>query len=267
SAPSALLIDDISRDGRRVLMRRVVPRGTMIGLAPGESKERDLSRFDFSTVADLSADGKTLLFYEWGAAVKGKHIAYLRATDGSNPNLLGEGNPLALSPTHQWALARQQTIPPQLVLLPTGTGQPRTLPRGTIIEFTDWAAWLDPERIVFSASEPGKRARTFVQDIEGGLPEGVTPEGIVGVLLSPDGKLVVAVDKYQQYYLYPIDGGNPRAVDGYLKDDVILQWANDGTIFLRDSEEERLSIYKLDLKSGLRKLWKQLSPPYPAGLV
>src|SRR5262249_20494753 len=114
SAPSALLIDDISRDGRRVLMRRVVPRGTMIGLAPGESKERDLSRFDFSTVADLSADGKTLLFYEWGAADKGKHIAYLRATDGSNPKLLGEGKPLALSPTHQWALARQQTIPPQL---------------------------------------------------------------------------------------------------------------------------------------------------------
>ena len=224
--------------------------------------------FDFSTVADLSADGKTLLFYEWGTGVNAKHLAYLRTTEASESRRLGEGKPLALSPTRQWALARQLTTPPQLVLLPTGTGQPRVLPSGPIAEFADWAAWLDSERIIFSASEQGRRLRTYIQNIDGGLPEPVTPEGIVGVLLSPDGRTIAAVDKYQQYYLYPIDGGDPHAIDGYLKDDVLLQWASDGeSIFLHDSHDEKLTVYKLHLKTGERKLWKEFVPPYPAGLI
>jgi serine/threonine protein kinase/Tol biopolymer transport system component len=268
SAVGGLWIDDISRDGRRVLVRRVAPRGIIIAALAGTPSPRDLSLFDFSTVADLSADGKTLLFYEWGTGVNAKHLAYLRTTEASESRRLGEGKPLALSPTRQWALARQLTTPPQLVLLPTGTGQPRVLPSGSIAEFADWAAWLDSERIIFSASEQGRRLRTYIQNIDGGLPEPVTPEGIVGVLLSPDGRTIAAVDKYQQYYLYPIDGGDPHAIDGYLKDDVLLQWASDGeSIFLHDSHDEKLTVYKLHLKTGERKLWKEFVPPYPAGLI
>ena len=121
---------------------------------------------------------------------------------------------------------------------------------------------------MFSAAQPGRRGRTYIQDIDGGLPEPVTPEGIVGILLSNDGRRIAAVDKYQQYYLYSIDGGEPSALDGYVEGDVLLQWSSDGrAIFLRDSDDTRLSIYKLDLKTGTRTLWKQLSPPYPAGLV
>lgn len=267
ASPSSLWLDDISRDGRRVLLKRVVPRAAMIARGPGDSKERDLSWFDFSTVADLSSDGKTLLFYEWGAGVRGIFTAYLRSTDAPEPKQLGEGKPLALSPDGQWALARQQTLPPQLVLLPTGAGQQKTLPRGAIGEFLDWAAWFPDGRIVFSAAEPGQRARTYIQDIDGGLPQPVTPEGIVGTLLSPDGRLIAAMDRYEQYYLYPTDGGESSALEGYVEGDVLLQWSRDGAIFLRAPDDMKLSIYKLDLKTGTRTLWKQLTPPYPAGLI
>jgi Tol biopolymer transport system component len=261
-------MDDISHDGRRALVRRIAPRGIIIGHLPGAIVPRDLSLFDFSTVADLSTDGKTLLFYEWGAGAKGKHVAYLRSTEVSESRQLGEGKPLALSPTHQWALARQYTTPPQLVLLPTGTGQPKTLPRGSITEFADWAAWLDSERIIFSGSESGHHLRTYIQNIDEGLPVAVTPEGIAGVLLSPDGRTIAAIDKYQQYYLYSIDGGDPHTIDGYHDDDVFLQWSSDGeALFLRDSNDEKLTIYKLNLKTGSRDLWKELEPPYPAGLI
>ncbi len=75
-APGALIISDISRDGRRALLWRGTPRAVMISLVPGAPKERDLSWFDYSTAADLSADGKTLLFYEWGEGSRGTLTVY-----------------------------------------------------------------------------------------------------------------------------------------------------------------------------------------------
>src|SRR6185436_17004151 len=98
--------------------------------AAADGVERDLSWFDYSTVADLSADGKTLLFYEWGEAVGAAPTIFIRRTDGSVPVSLGEGRPLALSPDTRWVAAVQGTDAARLVLLPAGTGEVRPLPRG-----------------------------------------------------------------------------------------------------------------------------------------
>jgi Tol biopolymer transport system component len=267
-APGFFVIKDISRDGRLALIRRATPRAVMIGRASGDSKERDLSWFDWSTVADLSADGKTLLFYEWGSGV-GNVTVYLRKTDGSDAVRLGEGKPLSLSPDGKWALALHQTPPPQLVLLPTGPGEQKPLPRGAISEFLHWAAWSpDGGRILFAATELGHRPRTYAQDIQGGLPRPVTPEGMVGALLSPDGKRLVTAGRYGEYYLCPVEGGEPQPLNGYDDGDVPIQWTGDGrSLFLRGPGDMELKIYKLDLASGRRDFWKELTPPYPAGLI
>src|SRR5262245_8940396 len=268
SLPGSINVWDISRDGRFVI-RASTPRAVVVGLPPGVSKERELSWFDFSTAADLSSDGKTLLFYEWGAGVRGNETTYLRKTDGSDAKRLGDGKPLALSPDGQLALALQRSAPPKLVLLPTGRGKPKLLPRGVISEFLQWAAWSPRgERIFFTGKEQDRRGRTWVQDLDGGLPQPVTPEGMEGTLLSPDGKVIVAADRYQQYYLYPVDGGQPTSLEGYEEGDVPLQWSGDGhAIFLRDPGDTKLKIYRLDLRTGTRKLWKELTPPYAAGLI
>jgi len=268
SVPMYTWIHDIFRDGQ-VLLQLSRPRAAMIALASGAEKERDFSWFDLSVAADLSADGKVLLFYEYGGAVDENRTIYLRKTDGSDAKRLGEGTPLALSPDGQWALALQHTVPPQLVLLPTGIGKPKPLPRGVIGEFLDWAGWSpDGSRVFFTAIEQGHRARTYVQDIDGGLPQAVTPEGMAGTLLAPDGKLIAAVDRYQQYYLCPVDGGEPSPLDGYDDGDVLLQWSSDGrAIFLRGLDSKELKIYRLDLRNGTKTLWKDLTPPNPAGLM
>ena len=62
-----------------------------MALGADGAKERELSWFDYSTVADLSADGKTLLFYEWGEGVGAKPTIFIRKTDGSDAVRLGEG--------------------------------------------------------------------------------------------------------------------------------------------------------------------------------
>jgi hypothetical protein len=60
-------LHDISKQGR-VLFSRDDLRAGMIGLAPGESKERDLSWHDWTVPRDLSDDGKLVSFDETGEA-------------------------------------------------------------------------------------------------------------------------------------------------------------------------------------------------------
>ena len=67
-------------------------RRELMGLVGTESKERELSWLDYSYPADLSADGKTLLFDEeggGGALDYSKsggftYAVYFRKTDGSS---------------------------------------------------------------------------------------------------------------------------------------------------------------------------------------
>jgi hypothetical protein len=54
--------------------------------APGESKQRDLLWFDGMIEISLSADGKTALLLEVGAAAASVTPFYPRKTDGSRPS-------------------------------------------------------------------------------------------------------------------------------------------------------------------------------------
>jgi serine/threonine protein kinase len=270
SYPGVGVLYDVSSDGHRALLKRGTPRSWVMCRTPGATKERDLSWFDWSAAADLSADGKMLLFYENGYAVRGTRTTYLRKTDGSNAVRLGEGRPLALSPDGKWALVLQEGSPPQLVLLPTGPGEQRPLPRGAISEYL-FAGWFpDGRQIFFSGAEAGHPPRTYIQDIGSGELHPVTPEGLVGALLSPDGKLIASFDRHGEFYLCAVDGGEPRDIDGYLEGDILIQWSGDGrSLFLREAGagELALKIYKLDIVSGRREFWMELTPPDSAGLI
>jgi Tol biopolymer transport system component len=271
SSPGALKLHDISPDGQHVLLTRGTTRGGIVALNSDGPKERELSWFDYSTVADLSADGKTLLFYEWGEGVDAKPTVFIRGTDGSDAVRLGEGRPLALSPDGQWALAVQDDAFTQVALLPTGAGDVRRLARGPIVEYLDWAAWSpDRRRIYLAGRDASDVRRTYVQDVDGGGdPRPITPEGFVGLLLSPDGRTLAAVDRYGEYYLYAVDGASePRPLPGYLDGDVLLQWSADGRfLFVREAGNLTLRIHRLDVSSGAREFWKELVPPDPTVLV
>lgn len=269
SSPGTLKLNDISRDGQ-VLLTRGTTRGGIMALGAGGTTDRELSWFDYSTVGDLSADGKTLLFYEWGEGVGAKSTIFLRTTDGGDAVRLGEGRPLALSRDGQWTIAVQDDSSAQLVLLPTRTGDVRRMARGPIAEYLDWAAWSpDGRRIYFAARDASDVRRTYVQDVDGGEPRPVTPDGFVGLLLSPDGRMLATVDRYGEYYLCPVDGrADPQPLGGYVDGDTLLQWAADGkSLFIRESGNLVLRIHRLDLSTGAREFWRELVPPDPAVLI
>src|ERR1700758_2570254 len=171
--PGALMLLDIAKDGR-VLLVRATWRRELRGSSPTDTKERDLSWLDYTYPADLSEDGKTLLFDEeggGGALDYSKsggftYAVYLRKTDGSPAVLLGEGGAVALSPDGKWAIVQTQDSPSRLRLLPTGAGEPKDIP-GNINHV--WARWFaDGKRILYSANEPGKGVRFYIYELASG---------------------------------------------------------------------------------------------------
>ena len=265
--PGLLIVDDIARDGR-VLLTHAEWRTSMICLPPGSAKEVDLSWFDFSRGADLSNDGKSILFDEGGIAGGAKGGVYLRGTDGSPAVHLGEGEALGLSPDGQWALSRPSDSAEQLLLLPVRAGQSRVLKAGGM-EYQS-AEWLpDGKRILFSGAPHGNPARLYVQEIEGGNFHPLAPEGVDLGPVSPDGNYLIGRGPGPGVFLYPVSGGPSRAVMGVEPDDQLVRWDADGKrVFLTRAEGPAvsLSIYRLDLTSGQRELWKKIGPADPTGL-
>jgi len=159
--PGALMLLDIAKDGR-VLLVRADWRRELLGVFSNDSKQHELSWLDYTYPADLSSDGKTLLFDEeggGGALDYSKssgltYAVYIRKTDGSPAVLLGEGGAVSLSPDGKWAIAQSQESPSQFRLLPTGAGEPRDLTKDNINH--SWAHWFpDAKHILFTADEPG----------------------------------------------------------------------------------------------------------------
>ena len=130
-APGALTLHDISREGR-VLVARESSKEGIVGLPPGADRERDLSWHDWSRPVDLTADGTAVLFDETGEGGGSAYAVYLRTTDGAPAVRLGDGHALALSPDGKWALSTPHRTPAELVLLPTGAGEPRRDPDGQL---------------------------------------------------------------------------------------------------------------------------------------
>jgi serine/threonine protein kinase/Tol biopolymer transport system component len=265
--PGRLTLQDLAPDGR-VLMSRDSVRFEIAGVPPGAKGERDLSWLDGSVAADLSNDGKTLLFSEGGEAGGTGGGAYIRATDGSPAIRLGDGLPTALSPDGKWALMLTRTAPTQIVLVPTGAGEPRPLPPKVIKDYM-WAFWLpDSKRILVNGVEEGHGLRSYMQDLEGGAPKPVTPEGNWGQHISPDGKLLAAAGGGKSVTLYPLDGGEARPLPGSLPGDRPAQWASDGRhIYVFRRDELPCRVYRIDLVSGTREMWRELQPSDPAGVI
>jgi len=264
--PGELTLLDVDRDGN-VLLTRGNDRAGMIGLAPGEAKERDLSWLDWSSPGDLSADGRTVLFAETGEGGGPKYAVYLRKTDGSPAIRLSEGIGMALSPDGKWALARPNITPSPLVQLPTGVGEAKPLTHDSINHL--WGRWLpDGKQLVFSGNETGHGFRLYVESPEEGKPRPISPEGVnPAVVISPKGDFAASVGPDHKIYLYPIAGGEPVPVSGAEPDEAPTGWSADSrSLYVFRFGEIPARLFEIELSTGKRKLWKELVPADAAGI-
>jgi Tol biopolymer transport system component len=263
-SPGGLTIHDISRTGL-VLLTADKSRVSIYALPPGETHERSLSWFDWSLVTDMSADGKTIIFSETGEAVGTNYGIYMRKTDGSPAVRLGDGGFGFLSPDGKWVVAQVST-PGKLMLYPTGVGETRQLSDDKSDHAN--AAWLpDSKSVVFTMAESGHKRRTYLLGIDGGTPRALTPEGVVGALISPDGKFLVARDGQSQRWLYPIAGGEPQKLNFSLNaDDAVMGFFPDGNSLRVRNRSIPIQVSRIDLTTGHREPWKEIMPADPAGV-
>ncbi len=259
--------EDIAPDGR-LLAKRINYRREIVGVAAGESRERNLTWLNWSYPDDISNDGKILLFDEQTLG-RDNYLCYVRKTDGSPAVLLGQARGFALSPDSRWALTANSDAS-QLTLLPTGAGRPKPLPKAGLSY--QWATFFpDGGRLLLWANESGKGSRLFLQEIDGGTPRPLTPEGFDlpygGKPISPDGRVVVALAPNRSVHLLTIDGGQSRPIPGTLEGDNPFGWTTDGRSLyvLRAGMPARIDV--LDVATGARRLWKELTPPDPAGVL
>jgi len=253
-APSSLTLHDIGKDGT-VLFGQSTDRRGVMGLAAGETKERDLSWLDWSILPAISDDGTAVLLAEEGDGGGPGAATYLRKMDGSPAVRLSSGDAEAISADGKWVLAmRLSPAPEQIVLLPTGAGEARLITNDAITHLQ--ARFMpDGQRILFSGVAPGGRERTYLQDLKGGAPVPVTPDGVVGLLISPDGQWVIA-----DRQMYPLASGAPRPIGHLDERDTIIRWTPDGRgLFVsRTLESRALEVARFDLASGARTVVRQV---------
>jgi Tol biopolymer transport system component len=259
-------VQDVSRDGK-LLLQRFEPRREIVALRDGELRERNLTWFNWSYPCDISADGELVLFEEQN--VGPRYQLYSRKTDGSDAVRLGESRCLCISPDGRWVLTVDQARD-QLVLLPTGPGEPKALPKSSI-KYSPWANFFpDGKRIVTVGSEQGRGIRLFVQDLDG-LPRAIGPEGInIGRWkgLSPDGTRIAAIGPDRKVLLYPVSSGEPRVVPGVEPDEFPIRWSADGRgLYVCRNSGLPIQVFLVDVETGRRRLWKILEPPDPAGVL
>lgn len=274
--PGIVSLLDVSRTGK-VLLSVDSFRGQIAGLTPGQTRERDLSWLDGSRIADLSADGQTLLFSEVGAGAGATEAVYLRKSDGAPAVRLGEGTARALSPDGKWAISEPASrVPGSIVLLPTGAGQPRVLEIAPIVEVEDIGTFPDGKSLLVSGTEKGRKVRCYLVDMEKGTPRPITPEGVAlggRGAVSPDGRRLAVLDSRDEHAkepalaLFSVENGELESLKGWREGDTGWQWAADGRALLGHRHDGRTTeLLRLEIATGTRQVTRVLAVEERAGV-
>ena len=270
--PVNITVWDVAEDGR-LLIAETEDRSAMIGRVAGDIHDRDLSWLDGSWVADLSRDGRLVLFAEHGQGTGAVLTAYMRGTDGSPAVRLAVGRPLALAPDLRSVLIidAQETSTRarnQINILPTGAGEARRLPGSGY--YYAGARWLsDGQSLVVKASVNNRPMRLYRVHALDGRYVPVTPEGVGTWVVSPDDRTIAAVGPSGDIELHPVAGGTARKVPGVDAGDALVGWINDGLLLMRlnDSATPLGEVYLLNPDNGRRGSWGNILPRDSAGIM
>ncbi len=273
--PGYVALYDVAADGR-VLFSMDSVRYGIRGMAPGETTERDLSCLETSELQGLSDDGRVILAGALGESGGVKGSIYLRRTDGSPPVRLGDGVAFGLSPDAKWVTGYSSREGPtrKFILMPTGPGDEVEIQvpeleghRGVIL------GWLNGEQHYLVAGRyPGKRWQFFAWDVRARTVRPLTPDGVADLfpLISADRRRFLAKNPEQQWCVYSIDGGKPQLVSGLTPHDTPVGWRADGRSIYVMTHRDRntmLPISVLDIETGRRTPWKEISPSIPVDQI
>ena len=162
----SLILQDISRDGR-VLVTAVEARRKVYFRGPDDAAERELSWLDWTTLRDISRDGRQITFDESGEGVGASNPSYVRDTSGASGGqtrgrtvchviarwTIGTGGGCRIMPGSRfslWVQVARFTCPS----------------RGYVVSRAHWGR--DVKQVFFSGYQPGHGSRIYSIGLDGG---------------------------------------------------------------------------------------------------
>ena len=264
--PATFTIHDLRKDGRALITEDDYRNSTFVGANGGP--ERDLSALDWAAPAGISRDGSLVSFDESGEGGGDKGAVYVRKTDGSPPVLLGSGaaGGISFDGTMVASIAPDGS---SISVYPTGAGKSKTFPLSVIGARSQF---VDGDRaLCFLGIEKGHGPRLCVLDLATGKTRAISDEGIPSISYTPvsaDGRSVLALNRERRLAVYSIEGKPPVPVAAAEPGDYPAGWSADGgSIWAYRRGENPSRVFKIDLATGKRSLWKEISPPDPGGIT
>ncbi len=258
NVPGGMWLEDI-RNGTVLTVANHTRIGIR-GMAPGGKEERELGWFGWSELSDISRDGRKIVFEEEGDGGGQNYTVFLRDTDGSPPAKIGEGLSLALSPDAKFAITKPAKGGP-LSLIPTGAGESRQLTHDAV-SYGAVRFLPDGKRLLAGGIEAGHGTRDYLIDLATGDSKPITPEGIVGVQVSPDGKNVAVRGTDGKRGLWPLEGGGFQPIPGLESNYNVIGWTSDGaSVYVVHPRQGALAlrsatVSRVDIHTGKMEPWK-----------
>jgi eukaryotic-like serine/threonine-protein kinase len=265
-APQRMTLHDITSTGRVLMVGQTMRSETQFGSIK-EKVERKLSWFDWATNVSVSADGKLIAFTESGEGAGEKYGVYVRGTDGSPAIRVGDGSARTISPDGKWVAAQFTDGRTAIQILPIGAGEARAIEVAPL-ERVNAVRWFpDSRRLVIVGSEKDHKPRTYELAVTGGTPKPMTPEGVTGNMVSPDGKWLPVRGADNVVALFPLDGGPPKPLPAVGPNTTVAGWLGDSRSFLIRSADSRVQISRVDVQTGASTPVETLGASDPAGVV
>lgn len=173
---------------------------------------------------------------------------------------------MAISPDAKWVITKPAKGGP-LRLVPTGAGESRQLTHDDISY--DEVRWLpEGKRLLAEGIEAGHGARDYLIDLSSGKAKPITPEGVGGVELAPDGRSTAVLGPDGKWGIWPLEGSGIRLIPGLDSSYNVTGWSPDGlSVYVasnRGSVKTR-KVYRVDLATGKMELWRTFGTEIAAG--
>jgi Tol biopolymer transport system component len=265
NVPGGMWFEDLHNG--QALMITHQQRVDIRGMAPGEKQERDLSWLGWSELRDISRDGKKILFEEEAEGGGPNYSVFLRDTDGSPPVRVGEGLAGAISPDGKWVSTHPQKNG-VITLVPTGAGESRQLTHDNIA-YVGERYMPDGKHLLAMGIEQGHGVRDYMIDLDTGNAAPLTPEGVAGLYLSPDGRSIAVDSGDGKIGIWTIGGNAVRLVPDLASPQQPIAWTPDGQslyVFSRAVARTQAEVDRVNIATGKKELYKVFGTQLQAGV-
>jgi eukaryotic-like serine/threonine-protein kinase len=237
-----LRLHDMTADRRAIVTVDAWRLRAMVG-------DRDRSLSDVSYVSDISADGTQVVIGELGELEAGTG-AYLVPYAGGRPLRLGNGFPVAISPSGQLVAANVR-VDDHLVVYATGSGE---APAIATPGFVTVARWIDERALVALFDH-----RLWRLSLDG-APVALADTG-GPFALDPARRRCAYVDRAHTLRVLDLATGAARALPGELTRAEVCGWLAEPDAIVVRSTTTPIALDRIDPSTGARTRHLDVQPP------